>query len=92
MGLKKIPLRKCIGCNEMKPKKELLRVLKTPENGILLDVTGRQNGRGAYLCNNVECFRKAASSRGLERSLQMAIPAEIYEQLEKELIALGTGE
>ena len=87
MGLKKIPLRKCIGCGEMKPKKELLRVLKTPENGIVLDTTGRQNGRGAYLCNNVACFRKAASNRGLERSLQTAIPAEIYEQLEKELIS-----
>ena len=71
----------------MKPKKELLRVLKTPENGIVLDTTGRQNGRGAYLCNNVACFRKAASNRGLERSLQTAIPAEIYEQLEKELIS-----
>ena len=92
MGLKKIPLRKCIGCNEMKPKKELLRVLKTPENGIVLDVTGRQNGRGAYLCNNIECFRRAAMSRGLERSLQMAIPAEIYKELEKELIAGGAGE
>ena len=92
MGLKKIPLRKCIGCNEMKPKKELLRILKTPENDIVLDVTGRQNGRGAYLCNNVECFRRAATSRGLERSLQTAIPAKISEELEKELIAGGAGE
>ena len=87
MAEKKIPLRKCTGCGEMKPKKELIRVLKTSEEEVILDVTGRKNGRGAYLCNSSECFRKARKSKGLERSLQMKIPEEIYETLEKELDA-----
>lgn len=88
MAEKKIPLRKCTGCNEMKPKKELIRVLKTTEEEIILDKTGKKNGRGAYLCNSPECFRKARKSRGLERSLQVKIPDEIYETLEKELSAV----
>ena len=82
---KKIPLRKCTGCGEMKPKKELIRVLKTAESEIVLDKTGKKNGRGAYLCNSIECLKKAGKSRGLERSLQIKIPDEIYETLEKEL-------
>ena len=85
MAEKKIPLRKCTGCNEMKPKKELVRVLKTPEDEIVLDKTGKKNGRGAYLCNSIECFRKAVKTKSLERSLQIKIPEEIYESLEKEL-------
>ena len=85
MAEKKIPLRKCTGCGEMKPKKELIRVLKTTESEIVLDKTGRKNGRGAYLCNSLECFKMARKSRGLERSLQIKIPDEIYETLEKEL-------
>jgi len=85
MAEKKIPLRKCTGCNEMKPKKELIRVLKTTEEEIILDKTGKKNGRGAYLCNSLECFKQARKSRGLERSLQVKIPDEIYETLEKEL-------
>ena len=85
MAEKKIPLRKCTGCGEMKSKKELIRVLKTSEDEIVLDMTGRKNGRGAYLCNSPECFQKARKSRGLERSLQTKIPDEIYEALEKEL-------
>ena len=85
MAEKKIPLRKCTGCNEMKPKKELIRVLKTPEEQIVLDTTGKQNGRGAYLCNSLECFKQARKTKGLERSLQIKIPDEIYESLEKEL-------
>lgn len=88
MAEKKIPLRKCTGCNEMKPKKELIRVLKTTEEEIILDKTGKKNGRGAYLCNSIECLRKAGKSRGLERSLQIKIPDEIYETLEKELSAV----
>ena len=82
--MKKIPLRKCTGCGEMKTKKELIRVLKTPEDTIVLDVTGKKNGRGAYLCNQAECFRKARKSKGLERSLKVAIPKDVYEALEKE--------
>lgn len=81
---KKIPMRQCIGCGEMKSKKELLRVLKTTEGEILLDVTGKRNGRGAYLCFSRECLRKAAKTKGLERSFQMKIPSEVYERLEKE--------
>ncbi len=88
MAEKKIPLRKCTGCNEMKPKKELIRVLKTTEEEIVLDKTGKKNGRGAYLCNSLECFNKARKTRGLERSLQVKIPDEIYETLEKELMAV----
>ncbi len=90
--MKKIPLRKCTGCGEMKAKKEMIRVLKTPEDTIVLDTTGKKNGRGAYLCNQTECLKKARKSKGLERSLQCAIPTEVYEELEKELIASGTGE
>lgn len=90
--MKKIPLRKCTGCGEMKAKKEMIRVLKTPEDTIVLDTTGKKNGRGAYLCNQTDCLKKARKSKGLERSLQCAIPTEVYEELEKELIEHGTGE
>ena len=86
MGAKnKTPLRQCTGCREMKSKKEMIRVLKTPENEIELDATGRKNGRGAYVCLSQECLEKAVKSRGLERSLKMAVPAEVYEDLKKEL-------
>ena len=80
----KTPLRQCTG-REMKSKKEMIRVLKTPENEIVLDATGRKNGRGAYVCLSQECLDKAVKSRGLERSLKMAVPAEVYEDLKKEL-------
>ena len=83
--IKKVPLRKCIGCNEMKNKKEMMRVLKTPEGEITLDVTGRKNGRGAYVCFSKECLHKAIKNKGLERSLKMQIPQEVYENLEREL-------
>ena len=85
MSVKKIPLRQCIGCGEMKSKKEMIRVIKTAEDQILLDATGRKNGRGAYLCPSMECFKKAVKGRGLERSFTMAIPREVYETLEKEM-------
>ena len=85
MSVKKIPLRQCIGCGEMKSKKEMIRVIKTAEGEILLDATGRKNGRGAYLCPSMECFKKAVKGRGLERSFKMAIPREDYETLEKEM-------
>ena len=85
MSVKKIPLRQCIGCGEMKSKKEMMRVIKTAEGEILLDATGRKNGRGAYLCPSMECFKKAVKGRGLERSFKMAIPREVYETLEKEM-------
>ena len=86
MGIKKVPLRQCIGCQEMKSKKEMIRVT---EDEIMLDATGRKNGRGAYLCPSMECFKKAVKSKGLERSFKMAIPKEVYETLEKEMEELG---
>ncbi|RKD30416.1 RNase P modulator RnpM [Lacrimispora algidixylanolytica] len=89
MSTKKIPLRQCIGCGEMKSKKEMIRVLKTSEDDIILDATGRKNGRGAYLCASMECFRKAVKNKGLERSFKMAIPKEVYEAMEKEMEQIG---
>ena len=85
MANKKIPMRMCVGCAEMKSKNELIRVIKTPENEIVLDATGRKNGRGAYICSNMECLKKARKSKGLERSLKVAIPTEVYDNLEKEV-------
>lgn len=82
---KKLPLRQCVGCNEMKNKKELIRVIKTKEEEILIDATGKQNGRGAYVCKSIECLQKAVKNKGLERSLKVQIPKEVYEKLTKEL-------
>ncbi|MBD5479699.1 MAG: YlxR family protein [Lachnospiraceae bacterium] len=88
---KKIPLRQCVGCGEMKGKKEMLRVLKTTEGPIVLDTTGKKNGRGAYLCKSVECLKKAKKNKGLERSFKMSIPDEVYEDLEKEFGEIEAG-
>ena len=85
---KKIPMRKCVGCGEMKSKKEMMRVLKTTENDFELDVTGKKNGRGAYLCFSKECFEKAVKGKGLERSFKQPIPKEVYDKLEKEMDSL----
>ena len=84
----KIPMRKCTGCREMKNKKEMIRVLKTAEDEIVLDATGKKNGRGAYICFSRECLEKAKKNHGLERSLKAAIPDEVYENLEKEFEAI----
>lgn len=89
--VRKIPMRQCIGCGEMKSKKEMMRILRTTENEIVLDTTGKKNGRGAYLCCDPECFRKAVKSRGLERALKTAVPSEVYENLEKEIEKLAEG-
>lgn len=89
--VRKIPMRQCIGCGEMKSKKEMMRILRTTENEIVLDTIGKKNGRGAYLCANPECFRKAAKSKGLERALKTAVPAEVYENLEKEIEKFAEG-
>ena len=97
MKQKKIPLRKCTGCNEMKPKKELIRVVKLPdtlsENGeviqkgnIELDFTGKKPGRGAYICGCTDCLNKAIKGRRLEKAFSSAIPDEVYEKLKEELI------
>ncbi|MDR0914843.1 MAG: YlxR family protein [Oscillospiraceae bacterium] len=96
MKQRKIPMRKCMGCNEMKEKKELVRVVKEPdimdENGAVtqkgtvnLDLTGKKSGRGAYVCSNIECLQKARKARRLERVFAMQIPTELYEKLESEL-------
>ncbi len=85
MTNKKIPLRKCVACQEMKTKNELIRVIKTPENEIVLDESGRKNGRGAYICKSSDCFNKAKKSKALDRSLKATISEEIYEILEKEM-------
>ena len=82
---KKVPQRQCIGCREMKNKRDLIRVLKTTDGQITIDATGRKNGRGAYLCPSMDCFKKAVKGKGLERSFKMAIPKEVYESLEKEM-------
>ena len=89
-SVKKIPMRKCVGCGEMKSKKEMMRVLKTSENEFLLDATGQKNGRGAYLCQSKECLEKAIKNKGLERSFKQAIPKEVYAILEKEMETLET--
>ncbi len=86
--VKRVPLRKCVGCGLLKEKNELLRVLKTPEGVIVPDLTGRANGRGAYLCRNSECFRKALKTKALQRSLASAIDEETLDRLEKEITAV----
>ena len=78
-------MRQCVGCGEMKSKKDLIRVIKTPEEEIILDATGRKNGRGAYMCANMECLRTAIKRKGLERSLKVAIPQDVYDSLEQEM-------
>lgn len=85
---KKIPMRQCVGCGEMKSKKEMMRILKTVEGPIVLDVTGKKNGRGAYLCQSKECLQQARKNKGIERSFKMSIPAEVYDNLEKEFAEL----
>ena len=86
--IKKIPLRKCVGCQEMKGKKELLRILRTEDGQVILDTTGRKNGRGAYLCYSADCFERAAKTKALERALKTAISAEMYADLKKEIDAI----
>ncbi len=86
---KKTPMRQCVGCGEMKDKREMMRVLKTPEGDIVLDMTGRKNGRGAYLCKNPGCLEAVRRKKGLERSLKTTIPDEVYDSLKKEFDASG---
>lgn len=90
MTNKKIPMRRCVGCGEMKEKRNLIRVLKTAEDAFILDETGKKNGRGAYLCKSSECLKKAMKNKGLERSFKMAVPPEVYENLQKEMEAFET--
>lgn len=82
--MQKVPERQCIGCRESKNKKELIRIVKTPEGDIVLDKSGRRNGRGAYLCDNPECLKKAKERKALSRSFRIEVPDSIYEELERE--------
>ena len=82
---KKIPMRQCLGCREMKPKRELIRVVRSPEGEISLDFKGKSPGRGAYVCPRPDCLKKAVKAKAIERALNTAIPAEIYERLEREM-------
>lgn len=85
MKQKKIPLRKCSGCGEMKPKKELVRVVRSPEGEVSLDLNGRKAGRGAYVCPNIQCLNKARKAKRFERSLEISIPDEVYQSMEDAL-------
>lgn len=88
MKVRKTPVRRCTGCGEHFPKKELIRVLRTPEGEILLDESGKRSGRGAYICKNASCLKKARKAKRLESSLECSIPDEVYDRLEEEL-AIG---
>ncbi len=83
--VRKIPVRQCLGCNEHKPKKEMLRVLRTPEGEIILDFTGKKSGRGAYICPKASCLKRARKSRRIDRALECDIPEEVYDAMEKAL-------
>ncbi|MCI1965547.1 MAG: YlxR family protein [Oscillospiraceae bacterium] len=85
MQKRKVPLRMCAGCGQMKPKKELVRVVKSPEGEISLDLVGRKPGRGAYVCKSAECLKAARKARRLEKAFSCRIPDEVYDRLEEEL-------
>ena len=82
---KKIPVRRCVGCGEHFPKSELVRVLRTPEMEIVLDLNGKKSGRGAYICKNSACLKKARKSKRIETALECIIPAEVYDKMEEEI-------
>ena len=84
---KKIPMRTCIGCGAEKSKKELVRVVRDPEGHLSVDLTGRKNGRGAYICRSTECLKKARKGRRLEKSFSMQIPDEVYDELTRGIAA-----
>ena len=88
---KKIPVRQCVGCREHRPKRELVRVVRSPEGTVSLDYSGKANGRGAYLCRRPECLQKAVKTRALERAFEAQIPDEIVLRLEKELVDTDAG-
>ncbi len=87
MKTKKIPMRMCLGCNEMKNKREMIRVVKSPEGEVSLDFTGKKSGRGAYICKSRECFDKARKARRFEKSLSCKIDDSVYEVMEHEFTA-----
>lgn len=85
MKVRKIPMRKCVGCGELHPKKELLRIVALPTGAIEVDRTGKKSGRGVYICDNPNCFQKAFDSHGLERSLKRPVSREVYDALRESL-------
>ncbi|OJU18364.1 MAG: nucleic acid-binding protein [Clostridiales bacterium 43-6] len=85
MQARKLPLRKCTGCGEMKPKKELIRVVRNSEGVVSLDLTGKKPGRGAYVCHSVDCFKKARKARRFENAFSCQIPDSVYDMMQKEL-------
>lgn len=85
MPAKKVPMRMCSGCGEMKPKRELVRAVKSPDGEISLDLTGKKSGRGAYVCKNMDCLKKARKAKRFERAFSCAIPDEVYQRMEEEL-------
>ena len=87
--VKKLPQRQCVGCRERKEKRELIRVVRSPEGGISLDFECKKPGRGAYLCPDPECLKRARKSRALERALETAITPELYDELEREMVSGG---
>ena len=84
-SVKKIPERRCVGCGEHFPKMELVRVLRTPEGEVVLDLTGKKSGRGAYICKKATCLKKARKSKRIETSLECSIPEEVYDRMEEEI-------
>ena len=88
---KKIPQRQCMGCRERKAKRDMIRVVRTTEGTVSLDFSGKMNGRGAYVCPDMECLKKARKSRALERGLEIEIPQEVYDRLEREMEAGSCG-
>ena len=90
MAEKRVPMRQCIGCREMKSKRDMIRILKTADSGeIVVDAAGKKNGRGAYICRQADCFEKAYKTHGIERSLKCNISPQVYDELREEILKLG---
>lgn len=89
---KKIPMRMCVACRQMRPKRELIRIVRTPEGTVILDRSGRANGRGAYLCDSLDCFRRAVKTRALERALESRLDEDVLQSLQEALHAGSTAE
>lgn len=85
MAVKKVPMRKCVGCGEMKTKRELIRVVKNAQGEISLDLTGKKPGKGAYICHSLDCYKAAVKAKRFERAFSCAIPQEVYEKMQEEL-------
>ncbi len=86
MQQKRVPMRKCTGCGEMKPKRELVRVVKSPDGAVSVDLTGKKSGRGAYVCRSPECLKMARKAKRLERAFECVIPDEVYEAMERDIV------